>query len=127
MMTTLPFTTDNLGVIQEFLDETRKRLSEGVEIIFTTKSNLELQDLTLAYDIELTDIEDAIEKLTPANYFRGIDPSGNADFNVCAFCTTIGKDCMEIYLKYGLEVNGLQVLLFSNHIPNYPMKKPFKN
>lgn len=126
-MTELPYTTDNVALIQEFLDETRKRISEGIEITFTNKANSELQDLALDFDIEIADIETAIENLTTENYYRGIDPSGSADFNVCAFCTSIGKENIEIYLKYGLEVNGLQILLFSNHVSNYPMTQPFKN
>jgi len=38
-----------------------------------------------------------------------------------------GKENVEIYLKYGLEVKGLQILIFSNHIPDFPMKQAFKN
>lgn len=127
MMTELPYTTDNIALIQDFLDETQKRMLEGIEITFTKKANDELQDLALSFEIEIEDIEKAIENLSTENYFRGIDPSGATDFNVCAFCTTIGKNDIEIYLKYGLEVNGLQILLFSNHVPNYPMTQPFKN
>lgn len=126
-MTELLYTPDNVALIQAFLDVTRKRISDGVEITFTNKANDELQDLALGFDIEIADIETALENLSPENYYRGIDPSGRADFHVCAFCTSVGKDNIEIYLKYGLEVNGLQILLFSNHIPNYPMTLPFKN
>ena len=126
-MLELPNTADNITLIQEFLDETRKRISEGVEITFTRKANLELQDLVLDFEIEIEDIEEAIENLTTENYYRGIDPSRTADFEVCAFCTEIGKSNVEIYLKYGLEVNGLQILLFSNHLPKHPMAQPFKN
>lgn len=126
-MLELPNTADNVALIQEFLDETRKRISAGIEITFTRKANLELQDLVLNFDIEIGDVEQTIENLTVENYYRGIDPSSNADFEVCAFCTTIGKNSVEIYLKYGLEVNGLQILLFSNHVPNHPMAQPFKN
>lgn len=126
-MTELPYTIDNVALIQDFLDETRKRISEGVEITFTNKASSELQDLALDFDLDVADIEIAIENLSTENYFRGIDPSGSADFDVCAFCTSVGKDNVEIYLKYGLEVNGLQILLFSNHVPNYPMTQPFKN
>lgn len=126
-MTELPFTVDNVSVIQAFLDETKRRISEGVEITFTRKASSELEDLALIYDIEVDDIEAAISNLTTENYYRGIDPSGSADFNVCAFCTTIGEDDIEVYLKYGLEVNGLQILLFSNHQPHFPMTQPFKN
>ena len=127
MMLELPNTADNIALIQEFLDETRKTISDGVEITFTRKANLELQDLVLDFEIEIEDIEEAIGNLTPENYYRGIDPSGSGDFEVCAFCTKIGKSNVEIYLKYGLEVNGLQILLFSNHLPNHPMAQPFKN
>lgn len=126
-MTQLPYTTDNISLIQKFIDETKKRLSEGVEITFTRKASLELQDLALVYNIEVNDIELAIANLSVDDYFRGIDPSGGADFDVCAFCTLIGEDKVEIYLKYGLEVNGLQILLFSNHQPDFPMTQPFKN
>ncbi|AWA31116.1 hypothetical protein HYN48_14020 [Flavobacterium magnum] len=126
-MTVLPYTEYNISLIQEFLDETKRRLSQGIQITFTAKANLELTDLALDYDIEGEDIEHAIQNLTTENYYRGIDPSGNADFNVCAFCTFVGKDKIEIYLKYGLEANGLQILLFSNHVPDYPMTQPFKN
>ena len=126
-MLELPYTADNIILIQEFLDKTRKRISEGVEITFTRKANLELQDLVLDFEIEIKDIEEAIENLTTENYYRGIDPSGKGDFEVCAFYTTIGINNVQIYLKYGLEVNGLQILLFSNHLPKHPMYQPFKN
>ena len=125
-MLELPNTAENITLIQNFLDETRRRLIEGVEITFTGKANLELQVLVLDFDIELDDIEEAIENLTTESYYRGIDPSTSSDFNVCAFCTKIGKSNVEIYLKYGLEVSGLQILLFSNHLPKYPMAQPFK-
>lgn len=125
-MTELPYTVDNIILIQTFLDETRRRISDGIDIIFTKKASSELEDLTLEYDIEVHDIETAIINLSTENYYRGIDPSGSSDFNVCAFCTTVGKENIKIYLKYGLEVNGLQILLFSNHVPAYPMTQPFK-
>ena len=127
LMTELPFTLNNISIIQDFLDETKKRISEGVEITFTKKASSELEDLALQFDIEVNDIESAILNLTTENYYRGIDPSGSADFNVCAFCTIVGDNNIKIYLKYGLEVNGLQILLFSNHQPNFPMTQPFKN
>lgn len=126
-MTELPYTVDNISLIQTFLDETKKRISDGVEITFTKKASAELEDLTLEYGIEVHEIESAIVNLSTENYYRGIDPSGNSDFNVCAFCTSVGKENVKIYLKYGLEVNGLQILLFSNHVPDYPMTQPFAN
>lgn len=126
-MTELPYTVDNITVIQEFINETRKRIADGVNITFTRKASSELEDLVLEFDIDATNIESAIMGLTTDNYYRGIDPSGSADFNVCAFCTSVGDDNVEIYLKYGLEADGLQILLFSNHVPNYPMSQPFKN
>jgi len=126
-MTELPYTVDNITVIQEFIDETRKRIADGVNITFTRKASSELEDLVLEFDIDATNIESAIMGLTTEKYYRGIDPSGRADFNVCAFCTSVGDDNVEIYLKYGLEADGLQILLFSNHVPNYPMNQPFKN
>lgn len=126
-MTELPYTVDNLALIQEFIDQTRMRISNGVQITFSRKASSELQELALDFDIEVSDIEEAIANLSTENYYRGIDPSGNADFNVCAFCTNVGVDKVQIYLKYGLEVAGLQILLFSNHIPDFPMSQPFKN
>ncbi|MHA4894622.1 hypothetical protein ACXZ1K_07725 [Pedobacter sp. PWIIR3] len=126
-MTELPYTTDSLILVQEFIDETRKRIAEGVEITFTNKASSELQTLAIEFDIEVSDIEKAITNLTTEHYYTGIDPSPKGDFNVCAFCTYIGDDNLQIYLKYGLEAAGLQILLFSNHIPAYPMTQPFKN
>jgi len=126
-MKQLPYTISNVALIQDFLDETKSRIANGVEITFTNKAGNELALLTLDFDIDISDIENAILTLSTENYYRGIDPSGNADFDVCAFCTVIGKDKVEIYLKYGLEVRGLQILLFSNHVPDYPMTQPFKN
>lgn len=126
-MLELPNTAENITLIQDFLDETQKRIYEGVAITFTKKANTELLDLALDFEIEIEDIEEAIENLTTENYYRGIDPSGSGDFNVCAFSTKIGKSNVEIYLKFGLEISGLQLLLFSNHIPNYIMIPPFKN
>ena len=125
-MIELPYTEDNIAIIQEFLRETKERISNGVEITFTAKANSELQDLMLEYDITVSDIEYAILNLTTENYYRGIDPSGKGDFNVCAFRTFVGKDELEIYLKYGLEKDGLQILIFSNHIPDFPINQPFK-
>ncbi len=126
-MIILPDTIDNIKIIQEFLAETKKRISEGVDITFTRKANSELEELMLDYDINEDDIEYAILNLTPENYYRGIAPSGGGDFNVCAFRVFVGNAKVEVYLKYGLEVNGLQILIFSNHIPDYPMSQPFKN
>jgi hypothetical protein len=126
-MRILPYTDSNVALIQEFLDETRKRITDGVDITFTSKASDELADLTLDHDIDTADIESAILGLSTDNYYRGIDPSNKADFDVCAFCTVVGEDEVEIYLKYGLEVHGLQILLFSNHVPDYPMTQPFKN
>ncbi len=126
-MIELQYTVDNIAIIQEFLRETKERISNGAEITFSAKANSELQDLMLEYDISVSDIEHAILNLTPENYYRGIDPSGKGDFNVCAFRTFVGKDELEIYLKYGLETAGLHILIFSNHIPNFQMNQPFKN
>ena len=126
-MTELPYTVDNIEIVQKFINETRERITNGVNITYTGKASSELEDIMLEYDITANDIEYTILNLTTDNYYRGIDPSGSADFNVCAFRTFMGKDNIEIYLKYGLEANGLQILIFSNHIPDYPMEQPFKN
>lgn len=125
-MTELPYTAGNIEIIQKFIRETRDRISNGVNITFTFKASSELEDLMLQYDIDADDIEYSILNLTTENYYRGIDLSGNVDFNVCAFRAFVGKDNVEIFLKYGLEVDGLQILIFSNHIPDYPMKQSFK-
>lgn len=50
-MIELPYTVDNIAIIQEFLRETKERISNGVEITFTAKANFELQDLMLEFDI----------------------------------------------------------------------------
>ena len=126
-MTELPYTIDNVELIQEFISETRKRISAGVDITFTRKASSELEELVLEYDIDEEDVEKAIFNITAENYYRGIDPSRSSDFDVCAFRVFVGSDNIEIYLKYGLEVNGLQILIFSNHIPDFPMSQPFKN
>ncbi len=81
----------------------------------------------LEYEITVENIEYAILNLSPENYYRGIDPSGKGDFNVCAFRAIVGREELEIYLKYGLENDGLQILIFSNHIPDFKMNQPFKN
>lgn len=124
-MTELPYTVDNIELIQNFINETRKRISNGVSISFTGKASSELEDLMLQYDISPDNIEYTILNLSTENYYRGIDPSGSADFNVCAFRAFVGKENVEIYLKYGLEAKGLQILIFSNHIPDFPMKQAF--
>lgn len=49
--------------MQEFLDQTIKRISDGVEINFTKKASDELQDLMLDFDINVSDVEAAIENL----------------------------------------------------------------
>jgi hypothetical protein len=126
-MTELPYTVDNIKLIQDFINETRTRISNGLTISFTAKASSELEDLMLQYDITADDIEYTILNLSTENYFRGIDPSGSADFNVCAFRAFVGKENIEIYLKYGIETYGLQILIFSNHIPDFPMKQAFKN
>ena len=126
-MIELPYTVDSVDLLREFLKETKERISNGIEITFTAKANSELQDLMLEYEITVADIENTILNLTPENYYRGIDPSRSKDFNVCAFRAFVGKEELEIYLKYGLEEKGLQILIFSNHIPDFPMNQPFKN
>ena len=73
-MTILPYTTSNVEIIQEFIDETQKRISDGVPLTFTGKAQSELLELNLDYDITTDDIEDAILSLTTEDYYRGIDP-----------------------------------------------------
>jgi len=124
---TLPYTESNVKLVQDFLDETKQRILDGVTITFTSKAQTELAELSLTYDLDTDDIEHAILNLVPENYYIGIDPSGKADFDVCAFYTHIGDDKLGIYLKYGLEKRGLQILIFSNHAPAYPIDQPFKN
>ncbi len=126
-MIKLSNTPENVALIQAFIDETGKRIREGVDIEFTRKAFTELKSLMSNYDINDDDIQDAILNLTVKNYHRGIDPSANEDFNVCSFCVVIGDDNLEIYLKYGLDNEGIQILIFSNHIPDYPMNQPFKD
>ena len=126
-MTILPYTESNIEIIQEFIDETKKRILNGEALIFTGKAQSELIELNLDNNITTDDIENAILSLAVEDYYRGIDPSGQADFNLCAFYVLVGEDRIGIYLKYGLEVNGLQTLIFSNHVPIYPMNQPFKN
>lgn len=126
-MIELPYTVDSVELIQEFLKETRERIFNGIEITFTAKAKSELQELMLEHNITVEDIEFVILNLTVENYYRGIDPSRSYDFNVCAFRAFVGKEELEIYFKYGLEVKGLQILIFSNHIPDFPMNQPFKN
>lgn len=126
-MKTLLYTKSNVDLVQDFLDETKQRILNGVSITFTSKAQTELATLSLTFDLNTDDIESAILNLTPENYYRGIAPSGQADFDVCAFYTHIGEDKVGIYLKYGLEKRGLQILIFSNHAPVHPMNQPFKN
>ncbi len=125
-MIELSYTIENIRIIEEFLQETKTRISNGIEIVFTAKANSELQDLMLEYDVSVANIEHAILNLTFENYYRGIDLSGSGDFNVCAFRVFVGKAQLEVYLKYGLERKGLQILVFSNHIPHFSMNQPFK-
>ncbi|AFU69947.1 hypothetical protein P700755_003303 [Psychroflexus torquis ATCC 700755] len=73
-MTESTYTVDNMAVIQEFIDETKKRISHGVDITFTGKASSESGDLVLEFDIDATDIESAVMDLTTDNYYRGIDP-----------------------------------------------------
>ena len=126
-MKVLSNTDSNKELIQDFINETRRRISMGAAITFTKKAQDELAILAINNDITFDDIEATILNLTPENYYRGIDPSRSADFDVCAFCTNAGTPNVGIYLKYGIEAAGLQILVFSNHIPNYPMNQPFKN
>lgn len=106
----------NIEIIQGFIDETRKRIIAGTEITFTNKAVRELEELMLNHDFNADTIENVIFELQTKNYYRGIDPSGKGDFNVCAFSIHIG-----------IEVKGSQILIFSNHSPKYPIKTPFKN
>ncbi len=61
------------------------------------------------------------------NNYEGLSQILNFRFQFCAFRAFLGQDELEIYLKYELEKDGLQILIFSNHIPNFPMNQPFKN
>jgi len=125
-MTELPYTESNIKLIQDFIDETKRRITKDIDITFTQKAQSELSILSLYYDIKKDDILNAILGLSVEDYYRGIDPSGRADFEVCAFYQVIGSDKVGIYLKYGLETDGLQILIFSNHEPSYRMNQPFK-
>ena len=126
-MSELPYTDENVSLVQDFLDETKSRIAKGTEITFTAKANNELSELAIFHSITSDDIQIAINNLTVENYYRGIDPSPKTDYEVCAFCTKVGSENLEIYLKYGLHVDSLEILLFSSHVPDFPMTQPFKN
>ena len=49
-MSELPYTDYNIALVQEFLDETKKRISQGIEITFTNKASNELSELAIFYD-----------------------------------------------------------------------------
>ena len=126
-MTELPYTEGNVELIQEFIDESRKRIADGQDITFTSGASRQLEELEENYEITASDIEYAILNLTVENYYRGVDPSDRiGDFRVCAFRAFVGKAQIEIYLKYGLQEEGLEILIFSNHKPEYDMTQPFK-
>ncbi len=94
---------ENRLLILEFIEETKRRLLQGVEITFSYKASMELQDLVLDSDISVSDIEFVLMNLKTEHYYRGIDPSGKNDFNVCAFCVNIGIKNIEIYLNLVLK------------------------
>ncbi len=126
-MTELPYTEENIELVQEFINETRKRLMNGQELILSRKAQDELEELEEEYDITTDDIYNTILNLKVENYYRGIDPSTKSgDHNVCAFRANVYEKGIEIYLKYGLQEDGLEILVFSNHIPDFPMNQPFK-
>ena len=125
-MTELTYTEENVEIIQNFLDETKTRLSLGVEVTYTKKAYKELKDLSLEYDIDLNDITTAIVNLEIGNYYQGTELSFNSDFDICAFNTNVSDNNINIYLKYGLSKEGSTILVFSNHEPNHPMTTPFK-
>lgn len=81
--------------------------------------------LNVDYEISTKDIENTILNLTVEEYHARMDPSKTEDFNVGPFCSEI--DGIQIYLKYGLQDAGLQILVFSNHVPSFPMTHPIKN
>lgn len=126
-MTELPNTSVNRQLIKDFIIESKNRISNGQDLTFTNKATRELENLTLEHDITEDDIQDAILNLNVRDYYRGVNLSGAADYDVCAFRVLIGEDDVEIYLKYGLLVDGVEILLFSNHIPDYRMVQPFNN
>lgn len=45
-MTQLPYTAGNVALIQEFLDETKKRIAGGIEVTITRKANEEPKGLS---------------------------------------------------------------------------------
>lgn len=49
-----------------------RELPGGVEITFTKKASSELEDLTLEFDINVDDIENAIDNLCTEDYYRGL-------------------------------------------------------
>lgn len=59
-MTTLPYTESNIEIIQEFINETKERISNGVTLTFTAKAQRELSELNIDYDITTNDIKNAI-------------------------------------------------------------------
>lgn len=62
-MIQLPYTTDNVTLVQDFINETRTRIMNGQEITFSSKASQELEELALEYDITASDIEHTILNL----------------------------------------------------------------
>ncbi len=118
-------TETNRSLVQSFLDRTIDILDNGGFLTFTNKAQNELDYLTITEFIEKEDIKEAIYSLVIEDYYRGINESLEGDFEVCAFRVFINHT--EIYLKYGLQREGIQILIFSTHKPFLRMNQPFLN
>lgn len=127
-------TTEDLKKLEteQVLMEVKELVQAGKVQFQDSKKNIETmrklrRELGITYDDFKNEVLDTIQELEIKNYYQGPDLDDNPERDLIFWKFGVIIFDIEIYLKFDIrEIDGKKVILWSYHIPEYPIIYPFK-
>lgn len=118
--------------LEKVLIEVKNLVEKDKVEFYSTAKNMEtFRKLRRKYGITFEDFQDeiidSIKKLDVRNYYEGPNLDDNKERNLVFWKFGVTIFDVEIYLKFDIrEIDGKKVVLWSYHIPEYPILYPYK-
>lgn len=127
-------TTEDLKKLEteQVLMEVKELVQAGKVQFQDSKKNIETmrklrRELGITYDDFKNEVLETIQELEIKNYYQGPDLDDNPERDLIFWKFGVIIFDIEIYLKFDIrEIDGKKVILWSYHIPEYPIIYPFK-
>ena len=118
--------------IEKILVELKTLVEEGKVQFQQSHKNINTfrtmrRELGITFEDFKEEIIETIKEIKVENYYQGPDLDDNSDRNLIFWKFGILVFNIEIYLKFDIrEIEGKKIVLWSYHIPEYPIIYPFK-